>query len=346
MRLVKANHLNLQRFQFDYDLTFAVFFMNADWTVYGRYGTRRSVKNAGAEMTKRGLAESMKRVLQLHQQYPSQRKRLVGKQPLPVKYRRPDEYPSLRGKFKKDLNYKGNVSRSCMHCHQIRDAERQVFRNASRSIPDRSLLPNPSPRVLGIELDPRTRATVAKVAGNSIAARAGIKKGDDIVTLGGQAIVSQADVQWVLHHAGAETQLPVQVLRNNGSQRFTLTLTKGWRNATDISWRVTSWSLRRMVTGGILFAQATEKQRRSAGVAKGKMALVAKHVGQYGKHAVAKRAGFRKGDIIVSFDGLDQDMTTSQLLAYGARKTKPGQIIPVTVIRGKKRLRFRLRMQR
>ena len=163
----------------------------------------------------------------------------------------------------------------------------------------------------------------AKVARESIAAQAGIKAGDDIVLLNGQAIVSQADVQWVLHQAGAEAELPITVFRDKKPQMLTLRLKKGWRNATDISWRVTSWSLRRMVTGGILFESASDEQRRRAGVGKGKLALVAKHVGQYGAHAVAKRAGFRKGDIVVSFNGLDQDMTTSQLLAYGARNTKP-----------------------
>jgi hypothetical protein len=42
VRIVQANALDLALFQFDFDLTFAAFFMNADKTIYGRYGTRSS----------------------------------------------------------------------------------------------------------------------------------------------------------------------------------------------------------------------------------------------------------------------------------------------------------------
>jgi len=44
VRLVQANGLDLELFQFDYDLTFSIFFMNGDKTIYGRYGTRSSQK--------------------------------------------------------------------------------------------------------------------------------------------------------------------------------------------------------------------------------------------------------------------------------------------------------------
>ena len=40
VRLVQANAMDLTLFQFDYDLTFAAFFLNADRTIYGRYGSR------------------------------------------------------------------------------------------------------------------------------------------------------------------------------------------------------------------------------------------------------------------------------------------------------------------
>ena len=40
VRLVQMNGLDLSLFQFDYDQTLAALFLNADGTVYGRYGTR------------------------------------------------------------------------------------------------------------------------------------------------------------------------------------------------------------------------------------------------------------------------------------------------------------------
>lgn len=34
------NGVDLKQFQFDYDQTWCAFFLNADGTIYGRYGTR------------------------------------------------------------------------------------------------------------------------------------------------------------------------------------------------------------------------------------------------------------------------------------------------------------------
>jgi len=51
VRLVQANAMDLALFQFDYDLTFVVFFMNADKTIYGRYGSRSDRKNATRDIS-------------------------------------------------------------------------------------------------------------------------------------------------------------------------------------------------------------------------------------------------------------------------------------------------------
>ncbi|HEX2473349.1 MAG TPA: thioredoxin family protein, partial [Lacipirellulaceae bacterium] len=40
VRVVQANGMDLQLFQFDYDQSFAAFIMNGDKSIYGRYGTR------------------------------------------------------------------------------------------------------------------------------------------------------------------------------------------------------------------------------------------------------------------------------------------------------------------
>ena len=54
---------------------------------------------------------------------------------------------------------------------------------------------------------------------------------------------------------------------------------------------------------------------------------------------------FQQGDVIVSFDGQTADMSTSQLLAYAAQETRPGQHIPVVVVRDGQRLELQLPMQ-
>ena len=232
-----------------------------------------------------------------------------------------------------------------MHCHQVRDAARQVYRDAGQPIPDKLLLPYPLPDVVGLTFDPKQAATISQVASDSAAAKAGFLPGDELLTLVEQPIISLADVQWVLHNVEASDNLAAVVRRDGEQRMLKLALEKGWRQNTDISWRVSSWPLRRMVTGGLLFEPASEEQRRKANVGDDRMALVVKHVGEYGPHAAAKKEGFQKGDVVVAFNGREEDMSTSQLLAYAAQNTKPGQRVPVIIVRDGTRRTLSLPMQ-
>ncbi len=87
------------------------------------------------------------------------------------------------------------------------------------------------------------------------------------------------------------------------------------------------------------------QQREEAKLAGDGLALLVKHVGEYGEHAVAKRAGFQKGDVLVSFDGLTGKMSESELLAYAVQSKRAGDEVAVTVLRNGKRetLKFVLR---
>ncbi|MCA9217746.1 MAG: PDZ domain-containing protein [Planctomycetales bacterium] len=336
-------------FQFDYDLTFAVFFMNADKTIYGRYGTRSSVEEAAKDVSISGLAETMSAALEIHKKYPKNRSSLAGKQAIDKSYadfKTADDIPSLKGKYQSTLDYSGAAAKSCMHCHQVRDAARQVYRDAGKPIPDRLLFPNPLPDVVGLTMDPRRAATVGDVEPGSAADLAEFTKDDELLSLNGQPIISVADVQWVLHNSDATDELAATVRRAGRKVNLRLPLERDWRKYCDISWRVSSWPLRRMGTGGILFEAANDAQRRAAGVGPDEMALVVKHVGQYGPHGAAMRAGFKKSDVVVSFDGQTGNMTTSQLLAYAAQNTEPGQQVPVVIVRDGNRKTMSLPMQK
>ena len=76
------------------------------------------------------------------------------------------------------------------------------------------------------------------------------------------------------------------------------------------------------------------------------MALVVEHVGQYGAHAVAKRSGIRKGDIIISYDGQTDLLSESDIFFYGNTKTKIGDRIQVALLRNGKKLQYQLPVQR
>jgi hypothetical protein len=345
VRVVKANRMDLTLFQFDFDLTFAIFFMNADKTIYGRYGTRSERKEANKDISLEGLRETMAAVLTLHQKYPASKPWLAGKRPTSSQYKTPEDYPLLRDKYKAELDYGGNVVQSCMHCHQIREAERQVYRAAREPIPDEVLFPWPMPDVLGLSMNPQQRATVASVARDSTAERAGFQAGDELVVLGGQAIASTADIQWVLHTAKSPDEVEAIIKRDGQPKSLTLQLDDGWRRRGDISWRVTTWDLRRMGTGGLKLEDLAAAERDNAGLAADRLALLVQHVGQYGPHAAAKRAGFQKGDIIVELDGSADPMRETDLLAYVLQKHLAGSSVPVTVLRGGKNVKLMLPTQ-
>lgn len=333
VRIVKANDLNLNLFQFDYDLTFSIIFMNADKTIYGRYGTRSSVEDAERHMSKAGLAQAMESVLMLHSNFPANRSVLAGKQPIVSEYQEPNDYPTLRGRYKSTLDYEGEVTKSCLHCHQIQDAARRIVREQRKPIADPLMYPYPLPQTIGFSLDPLTRSKIETVVEGSAADLGGLKTGDEVITLGGQSILSIADVQWVLHHAKSNQDLAVVLQRDGERVSLSLKLVEGWRRQNDISWRVSSWGMRRIGTGGLVLQSLTADQRKLTGVVSGNLALRVKYVGQYGVHAAAKRAGFKVGDIITSYDGQVSDWTPSQLLGYIGQETVTGQKVTVHVKR-------------
>ena len=338
VRLVKANRMDLSLLQFDYDLTFAVFFMNSDRTIYGRYGTRSEVEDAEKDISMDGFAEALKGALKLHEQYPDNKSQLAGKQPQPTTIRTPDMLPALKGKYKEGLDYDGRVVQSCLHCHQIRDAKREEYRTAGNPIPDEIVFPYPAPAVMGIELDPTRAAKVKQVVADSPAARAGVKAGDSILAINGQPILSTADIQWVLHTADSKVTLDINLQRGSDSRAVAVDLPEGWRRESDIGWRVTTWPLRRMATGGLVLNSTSDDS--------GQMALRVTHVGQYGDHAAGKRAGFKKGDIVVSFDGRKDLMTESALLAYAVQNVRAGQTVKVGVVRDGRTLELTLPSQK
>jgi S1-C subfamily serine protease len=194
--------------------------------------------------------------------------------------------------------------------------------------------------------DPDEMATLQEVKPGSVAERSWLKAGDVIEKMNGQPLLSIADVQWVLHNADPNgDSISMQVRRGDVVRTLTLKLNQGWRQAEDISWRVSSWSLRRMSTGGLVLEPISEEERARLKLADGQMALLVKRVGQYGPHAAGKRAGFKQGDIVVEYDGQTDLMNDTQLLYWGTNQTAVGERVAVTVLRDGQRKTLKLPMQ-
>jgi hypothetical protein len=347
VRLVSANSLDLSLFQFDTDQSFAAFLLNADGTIYGRFGTRSHRTTWSDDLSIEGLAKALQGALDLHARYPQNRADLAGKKGPPPEFPAPEKFPLLKGRFGPKLNYEGQVAASCIHCHQIGDAQRQLYRSRKGAIPDEVLFPYPHPKALGLVLDPKEKATVLRVEAQSPAEQAGFRKGDEIVRLEGQPLLSIADVQWVLHRAPAGgAPLKAAVRRGGRQAELTLTLPKGWRERDDISWRASTWGLRAMATGGMLLEPVPPEERRKSGLGEETMALRVKWPGGgNGPHGAALRAGFRQGDVLVSFDGRADLPRETDLIAYALRNRRPGEKVSVSVLRDGKRHDLTLPMQ-
>lgn len=346
VRQVSTNGLDLSLFQFDTDQSFAVFLLNADRTIYGRFGTRSHRTEWVGDVSLAGLARALEGALELHRDYPANKESLSAKTgPAPL-FASPEKFPSLKEKYTSTLNHSGNVVQSCIHCHQIGDAQREYYRTRREPIPESLLYPYPHPTVAGLTLDPKERAVVLEVAPDSAAAAAGFQPGDRILSLDGQPLLSMADVQWALHRSDPQgAALAATVDRGGAKLELTLQLADGWRRNGDISWRVSSWGLRRMTTGGMVLEPLPEMERQRIGAQSGKMALLVKGLGQYGPHAAAKNAGFRKDDVIVEFDGRDDLHREADLFEHAMSQRNAGDKVEATVIRDGKRLRLKLPMQ-
>ncbi|MDD9974525.1 MAG: hypothetical protein OXU27_10995, partial [Candidatus Poribacteria bacterium] len=125
VRIVQGNGMDLSLFQFDYDLTFAVFFMNADKTIYGRFGTRAEYENAAKDISIEGFKGALEAALTLHNEYPDNKAVLAAKTgPEPIK-KTPEAFPALL-RYSSTLNFNGRIEGQCIHCHQIGEAQREI----------------------------------------------------------------------------------------------------------------------------------------------------------------------------------------------------------------------------
>lgn len=346
VRIVGTNGLDLNTFQYDTDQSFALFMLNADKTIYGRFGTRSHRTDWVGDVSLEGMARALEGALALHKQYPGNKARLAGKTGKPLEFDAPEKYPALSEKYTDQLNYSGDVVKSCIHCHQIGDARRDFYWEQSQPIPEQILFPYPHPKAVGMILDPDQRATVKDIIAGSPAAASGLQPGDEIALMDGQPLLSMADVQWILHHVPAEGGKVTLSIRRGGEViAGQLELDDGWRQADDISWRVSSWGMRGIATGGLSLETLAKDKKQALGI-KGPMALRVKHVGQYDKHAAAKRAGFQVDDILVSFDGRTDLQREADVFTHVSRNHKHGDVVDVEILRDGKRRKLTLPIQK
>ena len=318
--MVKMNGVDLQQFQFDYDMTWAALFLHHDGTVYARYGSR-TVDGPMVNNTAKGLVATMRRVLEAHGRYPSNRDRFLDKRGPEPRFRRAEDYPYL-------ANRRG-VSRvthsNCIHCHDVHEAFHHAkIDEAGRP---RRVFKYPLPENVGLEIELDSGNRVAAALPASPARAAGIEAGDTVLSMNGQAIYSIADIQFVLHHLPASADIAVDLSRRGVHVETSLRVEGDWRT-NDFTWRVSLSGFPGSPGFYLRMLRASEKE--AIGVGAEKLAL---EVGGLFTPA-ARRSGLRQGDIIIGIDGRADKLSAPKFHAYArVHHFRPGSRAKVEVLR-------------
>jgi serine protease Do len=313
--------VDLDLFDFDYDLTWMAFFLHPDGIVYGRYGGRDAV-SADSRVSLAGLRYALKAALARHRRRETRRPAPEAKPTRTV-----DQYAATRRL----------PQRACIHCHQVYDLRRQSLQ-AERKWRLDELWVYPPPENIGITLDIDRGDRIARVADHSPAAHAGIQAGDRLLHVNGQSITSFADAQYALHRAPARGMLTIAWQHEDQTRKADLPLEQGWRK-TDLSWR---WSLRGVdpppwVHGDDLLAE----EKQALGLTAKRLAF---RQGPFVSEP-ARQAGIRQNDIILGVDGKELEMSERQLGAYIRLNYRVGDRVTYNILRRGKRLDMTLTLR-
>ncbi len=358
VRCVQMGGVDLDTFQFDPLVSWSVFFMNADKTIYGRFGTahpqaKRSKSDSNTNHTMKGLKAALLGALDVHRGYTSDAKtwapKLKGKTGTPWPWRFAEKTPAAR-KYKRLKRVKGTDTKGCVHCHEVQRVMIDSFFMKKKALPDSMLWMYPHPEIIGLTMSKDHRALVTAVAPGSVTNKLGIKAGDIIETLQGQPLLSVADLQWVLHNAPDErARLTFGILRGGNAEKpRTARLPRNWRRRGDYAWRYRVAGYAMWQWAGATLADHAEGVR------------IANHAPYWFKHDhKGARKVLRPGDIILDVDGGADPLslpptegaplphatwTRSSYLAYLMREKKPGSVVKLKVRRKGKEIDVRFKL--
>lgn len=324
VRLIQANSLDLDLFQYDYDMSWSAMFLAPDLTVYGRYGSRNATGLASDSLLSiHGFRKAAERALDLHKRYPAIKGQLAGKTGMRAEYRHPRQIPGLE-----DRPAVATTKQNCIHCHMVREYDLRA-KWQEGTLTEAHLWVYPMPERVGLTLDVDDGLVVKEVASGSPAERAGLAPGDALVAMNRQPLISTADVQWVLHNSPNEVQLPVTFQRRGQLRETALHLSGEWKRS-DISWRASSWYGLRQ---GVKLEPMTDADKEKRGLEHDRLALVVK--GLFGRGGPrVKEAGLRVNDVVVAVDGQTEAMTESDFLAYLRLQHGPNDPVRFQILRG------------
>ena len=325
VRIVHTKGLDLSLFQYDYDMSWAAMFLEADGTILGRYGTRvaSGKEKSDSHISLAGFRKAAERALALHENYPSNKGLLAGKRGKKPDYEVPEEIPGL------DERAQGTLKKeNCIHCHMVREFALRAKWEAGK-LTANDLRVYPMPERIGLTMDIDDGLRVTSIAEGSAAEEAGIEIGDELVTLSGQPQISLADIQWVLHISADEATIPVTIKRDGEMLTKKIEVGGNWKQS-DIAWRASSWYGLRQ---GLKTEPLSAADKKSRGLDEDDLALAVK--GMFGKGGPKlQQAGLQMNDLIVAVDGKTDAMSESDFLIWLRLNHGPQDSVKFTVLRG------------
>ncbi len=312
MRLLRVSGADLNIFDFDFDLTWVGFFLDANERVYGRYGGR-DASDAEGRLSLAGLKYSMQTALETHRRQTRPAPPLKGK-PLLA-----SDYPAA-----KQLR-----PGECIHCHQISEFRRQAHQAAGQWTRD-ELWVYPLPENVGLTLEIDRGNRVRKVATDSPAGKVGLRPGDLLISLNGLPVASFADAQYALHRAPAQGKVPLSWQRDGQTLNGQLELLPGWRK-TNLTWRPSMLDI--LPSLPVSGDDLTASEKKALGLGEKQLAFRQ----QERVHSTLRAVGLQGGDVIIGIDGKTMDMTQEDFLAHVRRNYLVGDRITLTILRNGKR---------
>ena len=322
------NGVNINRFQFEYDLTWMAFFQNAAGRTYTRYGGRED-QHAESHLTQASLVRVMRQVLQLHRKQQVQPENRY--EPVAARKRTPEDIPPMKRMLARRKGSK------CIHCHDVKNATLRHARDLGKLRKD-MIYTYPSPSNVGLHLASDKQNVVKRVTTDAPAAAAGIRRGDIVLSAAGQRILTFGDLTRVLELTPDKAELSMKIQRGDKVFDTALQLTKGWRKNRDVAWRSSVEVMG--PNAGFWGTKANARRRRQLGLDQEDLALRVTFI--WGKWT--RQAGLKIGDVVVAIDGKRTDMNVRQLHARLQLYRDWGDTVPIVVRRGGKRLELKLRL--
>ncbi len=327
--------VDLKRYHFDYDLTFAMLLMHPDGTVYHRYGGRPADDPLGW-ISMKSLIRLLEDTVEEHTTY--------AKSPKPATRHVPSTIQDIP-QFAKRMR-QGKVG--CVHCHTVHDYQTQNL-VARGAFDKEDIWIWPDPVRVGLTMFVDDQERIATVEKGSPAANAGLRSGDRIERFGAHRTRTITDLQWVLHYTPRDaTEIEVRYRRGREVETTTLELADGWRRETPrrYAWRAFKWGLSPAPGfGGPVLSKA---EKRKLDLDFDAFAFRIGYMVTWGARShrgrAAAKAGLRQGDIVLAIDDKTDFDDIEHFHAWIRLTKKAGDEVRIRFVRrGKERtIRYRL----